>query len=261
MLHSIVHGEDTALPPLLIVPGLFGSARNWGVVARHLSARRKVIALDMRNHGDSFRSDDHSYPAMAGDLAEVIAAQGRACDVLGHSMGGKASMMLALTRPGLVNRLVVADIAPVSYGHAAYHKGLIHDMKALRIDDLTSRSEADRRLAETVKDPATRAFLLQSLELRDGPVRWKLNLDALEKNLPLILSWPALPEGTAFPGPVLFLYGTKSTYVTAEGRAAIAPLFPRAQYQGVDAGHWLHAERPREVETAVEDFLSHSTVG
>lgn len=258
MLHSIAHGEETALPPLLIVPGLFGSARNWGVIARHLAARRRVIALDMRNHGDSFRSADHSYPAMAGDLAEVIGAEGRPCDVLGHSMGGKAAMMLALTWPGLVNRLIVADIAPVNYGHGSYHRGLIHAMKALKIDDLTTRTEADRRLAETVKDPATRAFLLQSLELRDGPVHWKLNLDALEQNLPLILSWPdPLPEGAApFAGPALFLYGTASNYVTPEGRSAIARLFPAAQYIGVDAGHWLHAERPREVEAAVEDFLS-----
>ena len=255
MLHTIVHGEDTAAPPLLIVPGLFGSARNWGVIARNLSARRKVIAVDQRNHGNSPWFDSHTYPEMAADLAEVIGAEGRACDVLGHSMGGKAAMTLALGHPGLVNRLIVADVAPVPYGHGSYHLGLIAAMRGLKIDDLTSRTEADRRLAETVPDAGTRAFLLQSLELRDGPVRWKLNLDALERCLPDILSWPLSEDTAPYTGPALFLYGTLSPYVTPESRPVIARLFPKAEFASVEAGHWLHAERPREVEAAVEAFL------
>ena len=128
-------------------------------------------------------------------------------------------------------------------------------MRGLKIDDLTSRTDADRRLAETVPDAGTRAFLLQSLELRDGPVRWKLNLDALERCLPAILSWP-LPEDTVpYTGPALFLYGTLSPYVRPESRPVIARLFPKAEFASVEAGHWLHAERPREVEAAVEAFL------
>lgn len=259
MLNFIAHGPETAAAPLLIVPGLYGSGRNWGVIAKHLSARRRVLALDMRNHGDSFWSPEHDYPAMAEDLAGVIETQGRACDVLGHSMGGKATMLLALTHPGLVNRIVVADMAPVRYGHGASHEYLIQAMRAMKIDDLTSRSEADRRLAQQVDDPGTRAFLLQSLELRDGPVRWKFNLDALEANLPAILDWPEpLPAGAhPFAGPALFLHGGASTYVQPEYHAPIRALFPQAEFQCVPgAGHWLHAERPRAVEAAVEEFLS-----
>lgn len=259
MLTFIAHGSDTALPPLLIVPGLFGSGRNWGVIAKHLSATRRVLALDMRNHGDSFWSDAHDYPAMAEDLAAVIEAEGRACDLLGHSMGGKAVMMLALTHPGLVERIVVADMAPVRYRHGAAHGGLIAAMKALKIDDLTSRSEADRRLSETVPDAGTRAFLLQSLELREGPVRWKFNLDALQANLETILDWPEpLPQGAhPFPGPALFLYGGASDYMRPEYQPAVRALFPQARFEAIaGAGHWLHAEKPRLVETAVAAFLT-----
>jgi len=258
MLTFLAHGPETALPPLLIAPGLFGSGRNWGVIAKRLSSERRVLTLDMRNHGDSFWAEAHRYPDLAEDLAEVIAAQGRACDVLGHSMGGKAGMWLALTRPGLVERLVVADMAPVPYAHGAAHAGLIAAMQALKIDDLTSRSEADRRLADTVADPGTRAFLLQSLELREGPVRWKFNLAALAANLPAILDWPAtLPPGAKpFDGPALFLTGAKSEYVRPSYHEKIRALFSRAEIEVIEgAGHWLHAERPREVEAAVESFL------
>ena len=258
MLNHVAHGPETDLPPLVIAPGLFGSGRNWGVIAKTLSAERRVLAVDMRNHGDSFWAQSHTYPDLAADLAQLIEAQGRACDVLGHSMGGKAAMMLALTRPGLVERLVVADMAPVAYGHGASHAGLIAAMQGMRLDDLTTRTEADRRLAETVKDPGTRAFLLQSLELRPGPVRWKFNLAALAANLPAILDWPEpLPVGAQpFAGPALFLYGENSGYVRPESHAKIRALFPHADFQGIaGAGHWLHAERPREFEAAVAAFL------
>lgn len=258
MLNFIAHGSDTALPPLLIAPGLFGSGRNWGVIAKHLSTQRRVLALDMRNHGDSFWHPAHGYGELAADLAQVIEAEGRPCDVLGHSMGGKATMMLALTRPGLVRRIVVADMAPVPYSHGASHGQLIAAMQALDLSGLASRAEADRRLAQTVSDPGTRAFLLQSLELREGPVRWKFNLAALAENLPAILDWPALPPGTRpFAGEALFLYGGASDYLRPDYHGAIRALFPQAEMRCIEgAGHWLHAERPRDVEAAVEEFLS-----
>jgi pimeloyl-ACP methyl ester carboxylesterase len=219
----------------------------------------------MRNHGDSFWNDDHSSAAMANDLAEVIAAEGmfaprigdtaRQADVMGHSMGGKAAMTLALTQPDLVRRLVVADIAPIAYRHS--HDGLIEAMQGMNLADLTSRSEADRRLAERVSDAGVRAFLLQSLELRDGPVRWKLNLDVLDTAMEAITGWQD-PEGQPrYNSPTLFLYGKNSNYVLDEYRAHTRELFPQAQFIGIeDAGHWLHAEKPREVEAAIEAFLS-----
>jgi esterase len=189
---------------------------------------------------------------MAADLAEVLEASSAPADVIGHSMGGKAAMMLALTRPELVRKLVVADIAPVPYSHS--HAGLIAAMRGLDLSGLGGRSEADRRLVETVDDSGVRAFLLQSLDLKTDPPQWRLNLDALEAEMPRILGWPEV-EGQ-FEGPVLFLSGAKSNYVGREHRDAIKSLFPAARFAKIpDAGHWLHAEKPREFEAAVRVFL------
>lgn len=240
-------------PPLLIVHGLFGSGRNWGAIARRLSGVRDVVTVDMRNHGDSPRTPVQGYPEMAGDLAEVIAAEGVPMDVLGHSMGGKAAMQLALTRPDLVNRLVVADIAPVAYGHDQTQH--IHAMRALDLTGLATRGEADRRLTATVDDPSLRAFFLQSLDLKADPPRWKLNLDVLEAEMPRIVGWPGT-EGR-FDGRTLFLTGGDSHYVRPEHRATIMALFPKARFAKLPGvGHWLHAEKPREFAETVEVFLS-----
>ncbi|MDD8021621.1 MAG: alpha/beta fold hydrolase [Paracoccaceae bacterium] len=255
MLNTQIHGSPTEQPPLLIVHGLFGSARNWGVIARRLSSDREVIAVDQRNHGDSPWTETHSYADMAADLARVIAAHGGRADVLGHSMGGKAAMMLALTHPDLVRRLVVADMAPVAYDHGHSHAGFIDAMQKLDLTGVTLRSEADRRLAARIPSEQVRAFLLQSLDLKADPPRWKLNLDVLESHLAEILDWPATPG--QFDGPALFVHGAQSDYVKPEYRPAILAQFPAAEFAAIEgAGHWLHAERPREFESVVADFIA-----
>lgn len=252
MLNLIATGEVAGRPPLLIAHGLFGSARNWGVIARRLSGRRRVLAVDMRNHGASFWSASHGYGDLAADLAEVIAANGGRADVLGHSMGGKAAMRLALEHPGAVNRLIVADIAPVAYGHS--QTPLVHAMRGLDLSGLVARSEADRRLAASVDDPGTRAFLLQSLDLKADPPRWRLNLDALEAEMQRITGWE--PVAGSFGGPVLFLSGAASDYLRPEHRATARALFPKARFAAIPgAGHWLHADKPREFEAAATAFL------
>lgn len=257
MLNVLTFGDKTGVP-VLIVHGLFGSGRNWGVIARRLAETRPVIAVDMRNHGDSPRFPTQSYADMAADLAEVIAAQGGQADVMGHSMGGKAAMVLALTHPDAVRRLIVADIAPVAYGHTQVQH--IHAMRALDLTGLATRSEADRRLAATVPDPALRAFFLQSLDLKSSPPRWKLNLDVLEAEMPGIVGWPD-PAGV-YDGPVLFLSGALSDYVKSDHRPAILRQFPRARFACIpDTGHWLHADRPREFEAAVATWLDATDPG
>ena len=165
-------------PPLMIAHGLFGSGRNWGVVARRLAEGRRVVTVDMRNHGASPRAATQSYPDMARDLAEVIRATGGPVDVVGHSMGGKAAMHLALTQGALIRRLVVADIAPVAYAHD--QSPHIHAMQSLDLTGLTTRGEADRRLSAAIPDPSLRAFFLQSLDLKTQPPAWRLNLEVLE---------------------------------------------------------------------------------
>jgi len=251
MLNTVIQGEDTAQPPLLIAHGLFGSARNWGVLAKRLSDTRRVLTVDMRNHGDSFRSDDHSYPKLAGDLAEVIAAHGGMVDVVGHSMGGKAAMALALGHGEMVRRLVVADIAPVSYGHT--QQPLIDAMRAVDLAAVDRRADADAQLAPIVPEDGVRAFLLQSLDVPER--RWKLNLDALSANMAEILGWPAFDAASEVD--TLFLSGGASDYVLPEHRAAIKALFPNAKFAKIPgAGHWLHAEKPREFEAAVRAYLT-----
>ena len=247
MLNVVRHGSPTDRPALLIAHGLFGSARNWGVIARRLSDGREVLAVDMRNHGESFHDPAHDYPAMASDLAEVIEDHGGPVDVLGHSMGGKAAMVLALTRPGLVRKLVVLDIAPVGYGHTQMPS--IEAMRRVDLATVASRGEAE---AQMQADPSLAPFLLQSLDL--GERRWKLNLDALEAGMAATVGFPEV-EGR-FDGPTLFLSGEESTYVLPEHRARIKDLFPSARFARVKgAGHWVHADRPRETEAAVRAFL------
>ena len=245
---------QAAQPPLLIVHGLYGSGRNWGVIARRLAEGRDVITLDQRNHGESPRYPTQSYPDMAGDIAEVIQSLGGKVDLLGHSMGGKASMQLALTQGALIRRLIVADIAPVAYRHD--QSQYAQAMRALDLTGLSSRGEADRRLTALIDDPALRAFFLQSLDLKaDGGPRWRLNLDVIEAEMPKIVGWPGT-EGR-FEGPVLFLSGSESGYVRPENRETILQLFPHARFAKLaGAGHWLHADKPREFEETVRIFLN-----
>ncbi len=245
MLNTILHGTPTARPPLIIAHGLFGAARNWGVIARRLSDGRQVIAADMRNHAGSFWSDVHDYPAMAGDLGDLIADQ---ADVLGHSMGGKAAMVLALTQPHKVRRLVVADIAPVAYGHSQQPQ--VDAMRRVDLARVTTRAEAAAMMQAST--PEIAAFLLQSLDMAEK--RWRVNLDVLERAMATVVGWPAIAG--RFDGPVLFLSGGNSDYVLPEHRATIRGYFPAARFARIPGtGHWLHAEKPREFEAAVRAFL------
>lgn len=251
MLATQTLGNDQTEPPILIVHGLFGSGRNWGVIAKRLAKVRRVITVDMRNHGDSFRAESQSYPEMAEDLAEVIRSEGGAADVIGHSMGGKAAMVLALTHPDLVRALVVADIAPTAYGHSQLH--LIEAMQALDLSQIETRSDADAALASSVEERETRAFLLQSLDVRGKS--WKLNLDTLARDMDVITGFPEMSG--SFSGPTFFLSGGQSDYVRPEHREEIKRLFPEAKQAKIPgAGHWLHAEKPREFEAALRAFLN-----
>ncbi len=250
MLNTVSYGEGGV--PLLIVHGLFGSARNWRVLQKRFAAKRQVLAVDLRNHGDSFWHDDNSYGALAADLAGVIDAHGGIADVLGHSMGGKAAMVLALTAPARVRRLLVADIAPVAYGHT--QAGHITAMKSVDLSQITRRLQADKQLATRIDSPPLRAFFLQSLALEPTGARWQLNLDALAVQMPEIMGFPDFDA--TFSGPTLFLRGAESDYVQPDMQPQILQLFPQATFAEINgAGHWLHAEKPHEFQDAVERFL------
>ena len=244
-------GDPSDLPPILIAHGLFGSARNWNVIAKRMSETRQVISVDMRNHGQSPWANSHEYADLAADLAEVIGTLGGQADIVGHSMGGKASMALALLHPEQVRRLIVADIAPVPYGHTQVQ--LIHAMQALDLSKIETRRDADEALQTTVPEGGVRAFLLQSLDVKRRA--WRLNLDVLETFMPKIIGWPKIAG--QFDGPTLFLSGAASDYVRPEHRDPIRALFPAARFAKIPgAGHWLHADKPREFEATVAAYLN-----
>jgi len=249
MLNQVIHdGPDTA-PALIIAHGLFGSARNWGVIAKRLSKTRKVIAVDMRNHGQSPHYDTNSYHDMAEDLAEVCAQYGTP-DLMGHSMGGKAAMVMAVTHPDAIRRLVVADIAPVTYEHTQLDK--IDAMEAVDLNAVTRRSDAQDMLADQGIGASLQAFFTQSLDVAEK--QWRYNLPVLRAEMDKIVGFPDLSG--QFPGPTFFLSGAESDYVQRDARDTIKALFPKSYFAKIpDAGHWLHAEKPREFEAAVASFL------
>ena len=248
-------GDGAEGPPLLIAHGLFGSARNFHTIAKRLAAGRRVISVDMRNHGDA-PWGEASYAEMADDLADAVErlANGRA-SVLGHSMGGKAAMGLALGRPELVAALIVADIAPVAYGHS--HLDYVRAMKAVDLGSIRRRSDADPALAEAVPEKPLRQFLLQSLVVEDGGARWRINLDALEDGMDRLTGWPGNWPHSSYDGPALFLHGGASDYVPPDSHPRIRALFPEADIQAIEGtGHFLHAERPHAFAEAVDRWLS-----
>jgi esterase len=252
-LEAVESGEG---PPLAIVHGLFGSGRNWAGIAQRLAAHHRVIALDLRNHGVSPWAETMDYVEMAEDVRATLHASGhRRCALIGHSMGGKVAMMAALGHGEDVERLVVVDIAPVTYHprHLAY----VRAMRALDLGAIKRRAEADARLAPAVGDAAERGFLLQNLVFDGGAARWRLNLAAIERALPDLAGFPALAPAASYRGPALFVAGVRSDYLRSEHEPKIRRLFPDARIARIaDAGHWLHAEQPQAFLDIVEPFLA-----
>ena len=241
--------------PVVLLHGLFGSARNFGLVQKRLAGRWRVIALDLRNHGASGHDPDMSYAAMAADVADSLAALGAApAAVIGHSMGGKVAMRLALDQPALLRALVVADIAPRPY--PPHFAAIAAAMAGLPLAAGMTRAEADAALAGAVPDAALRGFLMQNF-LPGHPAGWRIGLSeiiaALEHE---IGGWNA-PAGASWSGPTLVLTGALSDYVTAADRGPMRALFPAARFAALHrAGHWLHADNPDGFLAAVGAFLA-----
>jgi pimeloyl-ACP methyl ester carboxylesterase len=254
-LHIVAMGQDTGAP-LVLLHGLFGQAANFGAVQKVLASGRRVLALDLRNHGQSPHDAVMNYPAMAADVAETLRAEGVvAADVLGHSMGGKVAMMLALTEPSLVARLIIADIAPVAYPPA--FRTYAEAMLALPLEPGMTRRQADAALANAVRSPGVRGFLLQNLTLGGSHPSWRIGLPEIAAALPVIEAVPDFPANVRFDGPTLALAGEKSDYICEEHRPIFRALFPATRFGTVkDAGHWLHAEQPEGFIAAVTAFLN-----
>jgi len=247
-------GENA--PPLIIMHGLFGSARNWQGIAKQLSDRFRVYTLDLRNHGASPHADSMDYQSMAADVVLFMQQQNiENAVLLGHSMGGKVAMQLALTNPEKVNRLIVVDIAPVVYKHNFDEvlMGLYH----VPLGSVNSRKEADQYLAEKISTLSLRQFLLQNLVTNSaGGYQWRVNLASIEQSMPAIMGFSE-DQGERFTQPTFFINGGKSSYLSARYRLQAEELFPQAKFETVEgAGHWPHVESPAEFMSYLNEFLN-----
>ncbi len=246
------HGE-AAGTPVVILHGLLGSSGNWRSIARRLAEQHRVFALDLRNHGESPHLDSMSYPAMADDVRAFLDTHDiDAATIIGHSMGGKVAMRLALDAPQRVERLVVVDIAPGVSHHD--HLPWLRAMASLDLGRVRRRSDADAMLAAAVPDAAMRQFLLQNLAATPGGFVWRINLAAIENNLPALLDFPLDADVQPFRRPALFVRGAQSDYVLPEDEAIIRTLFPHAGIITIEgAGHWVHAEQPARFLAALDE--------
>ena len=243
--------------PVVLLHGLLGQGRNLTTAAAGIAARGyRVTLLDLPDHGDSPWTDRLDYPSLASAVARELADDAPVA-LLGHSLGGKTAMQVALRTPCLVASLVVVDIAPVAYGGTeAEHARHLAALRALDLSSLGSRADADAALALVVDDERVRAFLLQNLARTGDGWRWRPNLDLLARDLPAVAQFP-VPDGTRpYDGPVLWVAGADSPYVRDEHRDAMNALFPRARLVRLKgAGHWVHAEVPERFVEVVVRFL------
>jgi pimeloyl-ACP methyl ester carboxylesterase len=250
-LAAQIYGQG---PPLIILHGLFGSQRNWGGIIRALAPENEIHGLDLRNHGESPWSDSMTYDDMAEDVAHYIETQHIGpVTLLGHSMGGKVGMRLALTRPDLLSKLIVVDIAPVAY-HNEHYSGYVAAMLALPLERMTRRADADAALKPSIPDDMLRAFLLQNLVSDGGHFRWRINLAKIGANMTALIGFPE--SDSRYPSPSVFLAGERSNYIRPRDRESILRLFPAAIVLEIaESGHWPHAEHPERFLGMVRPLL------
>ena len=240
-------------PVVVIMHGLFGSLENLNVIAKALSEHYTVINVDLRNHGASFHENEVSYPAMALDVLNLLDELNiDKAHIIGHSMGGKVAMQLAMLDEARINKLVVLDIAPVDY-HPR-HSAIINALQSVQERSVSSRSEADTIMKEFVDEMGVRQFLLKSLSKFENGYAWKFNLNTIVENYSKIIS--NINETHSCQCDTLFIKGNNSDYILPEHREAIVSLFPNSKAKVIHgAGHWLHAEKPQAVNRSIIDFL------
>jgi pimeloyl-ACP methyl ester carboxylesterase len=225
--------------------GLFGQGRNWTQIGKALADRHRVLLVDLPHHGRSPWEDGFDYVRIADQVSRLLDPDDPVA-LVGHSLGGKAAMVLALRHPELVERLCVVDVSPVAYDHLSEFEGYVAAMRGLDLGSLSRRADADAALADDVPDATVRGFLLQNLRREDDGWRWQVNLDVLGAALPVISGWPEdrLAGTPPYRGPVLWVAGARSHYVTPEAAGAMGRWFPTNRLVTVkDAGHWVHSEQ------------------
>jgi pimeloyl-ACP methyl ester carboxylesterase len=255
VLNTTTLGESG--PLVAFCHGLFGQGRNWTTVAKALATDHRVLLVDLPNHGRSGWHDRFDYVDVADEVAGLFSTDDPVA-LVGHSMGGKAAMVLALRHPELVERLCVVDISPVDYHGLSEFGRYVAAMRSLDLDALERRSDADDAMADAVPDPTVRSFLLQNLR-RDGDGwAWQPNLAVLGRDLPVLGGWPEdrLAGVAPYDGRVLWIAGQTSPYVKAEYADAMTRWFPQVRKVTVkNAGHWVHSEQPEVFLQVLKQFL------
>jgi len=255
----------TGRPDVVFLHGLFGRGKNWAGIARTLSeAGHTSVLVDLPNHGRSHWTESFDYPSMADEVAAELKLRlgsAAAVSLIGHSMGGKVAMLVALHHPELVRSLVVVDIAPdISY-QVRTSVPLVRAMHDLDLDHLQKRGDADAILASDVDDPAVRQFLLQNLKHTRTPDdrkgwHWELNLQLLGDHLDEVADWPDV-GALSYPGPTLWVAGAESPYIRPEHDERMHRLFPHVRLVTIPkAGHWVHADAPVALTTELVNFLA-----
>ncbi|KZW00193.1 alpha/beta-hydrolase [Exidia glandulosa HHB12029] len=263
--YDVVHVTEPRTVPLLLIHGLYGSKQNWRSLSKTLSRTlgAPVYALDMRNHGHSPHAQPTDYATMASDVLHFCDAHKlREISLLGHSMGGKTAMALAL-RPdlpqGLIRKLIVEDVAPqISQTVSREFVGYAAAMRALAEAKPQTRKEADELLRSAAPDPAVRAFLLTNLTSSHGaPLHWRIPHFLIEDSaLEEIGKFPYDEQsGVVYEGETLFIKGAGSRYLTEERTKLARHFFPNARFEELDTGHWVHAEKPTEFVNMVTEFI------
>lgn len=255
---DLFYTEQGHGPSVFLLHGLFGSSTNWRSIAKQLASTYRVINVDLRNHGRSPHTARMTYSDMAQDIAQLIDKLriGHVA-LIGHSMGGKAAATLALSDASRVERLVMVDVAPVPYPH--HYGELVGALLGLNLDQLRSRSEADRTLANTIPDGPTRQLLLQNLVLEQRRFRWRANLKTIGDYMAEIVGFPSHLMTCQYTGPTLLIRGARSDYVNAQHQPAIAQMLPEARQVTIaDAGHWVHADQPEKLIAELCTFLAKS---
>lgn len=239
---------------LFLIHGLFGSADNLAIVKRHFEAKHNIVSIDLPDHGESEWTDGFDIETAAESVKQIAdQISVKTFAILGHSLGGKVAMKLALKYPTCVSHLIVADIAPVAYSHR--HQTIFDGLNAVDLTSLTTRKDADSAMATVIKEAGVRQFLLKSLYRKEnGDWAWKFNLKGLIQSYPKIINWQ--PVESQFTGTTLFIKGAKSDYIISEYKDDISRYFPNAKAHIIDGvGHWLHAEKPSVFNAVVERVL------
>ena len=252
-LYSRKVGENG--PDFVVLHGLFGSGKNWRSFAGSLEDDFQVWTLDARNHGDSPHADSMSYQQMAEDVARFFAENElENVILLGHSMGGKTAMQLALQFPDRIAALIVVDIAPVCYDHLHKQLKLIEAMQELDLAGEMSRSEIEKKLAVKIPEKRLLSFLMTNLNRQNGQFQWRIGLEQIAAGMQELLNYPELKS--VFKGPVQFIGGENSAYLKFEYHALIRKYFPESRITMLEnCGHWLHVEQPVAFQKTVNEFL------